>query len=154
MIFTFAFAPGILSPFTESGQQNTVTVDRVADHLSQDMLGSPAEPYVLNRTCTVAFFDGSSPPQCRWDSGSLNDKLGLGQFVDANVTIIGNVSGGPDRRLLHWDQNAHEFTEVAADGEVRLATGETPPTSTDEAVTAQRVASLHRDDVTIRVVVW
>jgi hypothetical protein len=154
MIFTFAFAPGILTPFTESSQQNTVTVDRVADHVAADMLGNPDEPYVLDRPCTVSFFEGTSPPDCRWESGTLNEKLGLGEFVDVNVSITGNVSGGPGTSLVYWDEDDHEFTESSSVGDVALAAGETPPSSYNAAVSAERVASLHRDDVTITVVIW
>lgn len=154
MMFTFAFVPGILSPFTESGQQNTVTVDRVADHLSQDMLGSPDQPYVLDRSCTVAFFDGSSPSDCRWESGTLNEKLGIGKLLDVNVTITGNVTDSAGSSQVYWDEDTHEFTQDSSDGEVTLATGQSPPASSDATVSAQRVASLHGQDVKIRVVIW
>src|SRR6056297_2400768 len=57
IIFIFLFAPGILTPFTVTGQSETVSVDRTADYLAQDALGNPEQPYVLDRGCTVAFFD-------------------------------------------------------------------------------------------------
>lgn len=155
MVFTFAFVPGILTPFTDSGQQDTVTVDRVASHVGQNVLGSPSQPYVLDRRCTVAFFDGSPPPgDCEWESGDRNEQLGVGEFVAVNVTITGNVTDDPGSSVVHWDDDADRFTDRAANGEVPLTVGETPPPRNDATVTARRVASLDGQDVTVTVVLW
>lgn len=54
--FVIAFIPGLLQPFTESETENTVTANRVANTLSEGMLGDVEEPYILDKSCTIAFF--------------------------------------------------------------------------------------------------
>jgi hypothetical protein len=56
VVFVFAFAPSMIDPFSEGHEEETVAVNRVADSLSQGMLGDPAEPYVIDRECLFAFF--------------------------------------------------------------------------------------------------
>lgn len=156
IIFTFAFVPGILTPFTDSGQQDTVTVDRVANHLGQDLLGGPDDPYVLDRHCTVGFFDrdGSIASDCRWADEDLHEQLGVSESLNVNVTISGNVTTDPGSSILHWDDSGKDLTEDSAVGDIPMTVGDAPPEDNDATVSATRVASLHREGVTITVVVW
>lgn len=44
VVFVLAFAPGMLDPFTGSAGEKRVASNRIADALSQGMLGDPADP--------------------------------------------------------------------------------------------------------------
>jgi len=160
IVFIFSFAPGILTPFTVTGQSDAVTVDRVADQLSQDLLGSPEEPYVLDRGCTVVFFDrsGENDPdfddhECRFDDEALNDQVGLSNSTSVNVTVRGNLTGGTESTQLYWDTGDRTLENESNADTVRLAIGDTPE---DRRATtaATRVVRLHGADVTMRVVVF
>lgn len=159
IIFIFLFAPGILTPFTLTGQSEAVTVDRTADYLGQDALGSPSEPYLLDRGCTVDFFDRSAddPPvtgdrDCRYESANLTEQLGLSDTKTVNVTIVGNLTGGQESTQLYWDEDERTLTNSSADGDVKLSIGD-DITQRQATTTATRVVRLHGRDVTMRVVV-
>lgn len=164
IIFIFVFAPGILTPFTVTGQSEAVTVDRTADYLAQDALGSPDEPYVLDRGCTVAFFDRSAddPPDtnddtCRYDGDPLNEQLGLADFRAVNVTLRANLSGGGGLSQLYWDTNDRELAttddpdHVDSD-HVELTIGDSLE-SQRSTTTATRIVTIAGEDVTMEVVV-
>lgn len=158
VLFVFLFAPGMLQPFTVGTQEETVSANRIADQLAQDMLGAPGSPYVLDRYCTIEFFADNAPSQCRFGSGSLQEKLGVKDRQNVNVTIDGNVSTANthDERLC-WDDSDEALQEVPTapgDCSTIFAIGSTPPQDNDASVTASRVVSLYGEDVTIRVVMW
>lgn len=164
IIFTFTFAPTILTPFETSGQQDTITADRVADQLSQGLLGHPASPYVLDRHCTVAFFDRigpdtvhDAPARCRYGNGTLTQQLGLGVTANVNISLVGDLDGSATgSNLLYWNESNNALGERPSGGadEVVLAAGESPPIQNDATVSGTRVVSLAGHDVTMRVVVW
>lgn len=70
--FTLAFIPGLVDPFTGGLEEETVAVNRVADSLSQGTLGDPSKPYVLDRECTIIFFESRSSSS--EDSGGDDDR--------------------------------------------------------------------------------
>nr|WP_162413217.1 hypothetical protein [Haloarcula salina] len=163
LIFIFLFVPGLLSPFTEGAQEETVVSNRVADGLTKSMLGSPERPYRLDRYCTVEFFDDqAAPASCAgsWSGGQpVESQVGLDPTRQhLNVTIYGNVStagSGSDR--LCWDDTAEAIVEegnASATCSVPFSRGETAPTNNDQSVTATRVVSLDHHDVTVSVEVW
>ena len=158
IFFIFLFAPGILTPFTVSGQSDAVTVDRTADYLSQDALGGPDEPYVLERSCTVAFFNrsGDDPPgtsDCRYEDEPLREQLGLAETRTVNVTITGNVSGGVTASQLYWDtENRTLAAAPVDDDDVPLTIGDDIE-QRRATTTATRVVTLNGKDVTMTVVV-
>ena len=169
VMFIFLFVPGIVAPFTVGAQDETVTVNRVADGLTQDQLGSSQRPGVLGTACTVDFFehaeDGTDITACGPPKDDLADFVGIKDRQNANVTVHGNITAA-DRRteLLCWDVDdglVEADGDGAADGEcdyggsdTLLAAGETPPTTNADAVTATRVASLAGEDVTVVVEMW
>ncbi len=166
MLFVFSFAPGILQPFTVSGQSDTVTVDRVANRLGQQVFANASAPYAFDRHCTVAFFDRSgpdavhsAPARCPYDDGTLNEQLGLLDRANVNVTILGNASASPaGSHPLFWDDSDQQLREVPAatpqSGDTVLSAGSSIPTRNQATVTATRVGLLAGEDVTIRVVMW
>lgn len=94
VVFVFGFIPTIFAPFEDPTGSNTILADRSADRLSNDLLvDSPEQPAVLNRTCTVGFFDadGAAPTGCRYDDDSdganLSTAMGTSSVTNLNVTI-------------------------------------------------------------------
>jgi hypothetical protein len=162
--FVFLFVSSAVSPFTGNPQDDTVTANRVADELASDQLGSPADPYVLDTFCTRAFFDslegGSVPERCAYGNDSLNDRVGIPDRQDLNVTIVGNVTGPPTATdtpvPLCWDEDDRRLVN-ATDGsgtcDVALTAGP-DPTGEESTITARRAVSLAGRDAILVVEVW
>lgn len=150
----FLFVPGMLQPFTEGGQEDIVSANRVADSLTQGALTDPRTPHVLDPECTVRLFNRSYSPDCRYPDSSLNAQLGLSANAFVNVSIRGNVSAGGADELLCWDQTDDKLTTRGGDCDDLLATGDTPPRNTQSSVTARRVVEINDTDVSLIVRVW
>ncbi|WP_380679751.1 DUF7287 family protein [Salinigranum sp. GCM10025319] len=88
--FVFAFVPVMFQPFSTT-QSDPLVADRVANRLATDVLGDPAEPYVLDETCTEVFFDGGDPSSygCHYAYTDASDHphLAMGVEADANVNV-------------------------------------------------------------------
>jgi hypothetical protein len=137
IVFVFAFIPGMFTPFEADTGSDAVMADRVADRLSADLLvDSPADPSVLNATCTSAFFNGSDPPGCRYSdhAGSLRTAVGVGDTVRVNVTV-------------------ENSTGVRTLDGTPLAAGDTP-SSVDTPIIAKRVVLLENEQNRLLVRVW
>jgi len=154
LIFVFTFIPGLLTPFTTTDEQAPALSDRLADKLSQGMLGDPAEPYVLNSTCAADFFDlgGSPASYCRYDDGDLSDRLNIKERTNVNVTLEGDIDDDGQNSLLCWDGSSLQESTGCAGTD--LIVGDTPPPDNDATVTARRVVYMAGEDVTMKVVVW
>ncbi|QSG11366.1 putative pilin/flagellin [Halapricum desulfuricans] len=152
----FLFVPGALQPFEEGGQEDLVTVNRVADQLAEQSLSEPTTPYVLSENCTVAFFDAA--PECGY-SGTLSERVGLTdrQFVNITVRASGDASSETSP-LLCWNDSAPPGERLVPiddcdDDATRLSAGSTPVES-QPTVTARRVVELDGQDVFLVVVLW
>lgn len=160
LAFVLVFVPGMLQPFTGGTQDDTPASNRVADDLSQRLLGDAGEPYALDRECTRAFFNDSvSSDQCEFDNSlSLEQRVGVVDHAHVNVTLRGNVtdSGGTD--ILCWDDASGAYVERddcdTSVGDTLLTRGPNPVTTGGKTVSARRVALLDGHDVTIEVVMW
>jgi hypothetical protein len=156
------FVPGILQPFVRGGQDDVVTANRVGDSLSKGLLSEPGSPYLLDSECTVAFFEGDSPAECRYAGSTIRERLGLSDTQFVNVTVRGNVSqSGPDGvdELLCWDTSTASLSEqrdVDCSGAdfVPLSAGGDPPANAESSVTARRIVSLEDTDVHLVVKLW
>lgn len=163
LIFIFLFIPGLLSPFTEGAQEETVASNRVADNLTKSMLGSPSQPYRISRYCTVKFFENvTAPASCDggWSGGTpVETQMGLNEKrKNLNITVRGNVStAGTGSDILCWDTTAEAIVEKP-DGttscDIEFTRGDSAPVTSDQSVTATRVVSLSRHDVTVSVEMW
>lgn len=160
ILFVFLFVPGLLSPFTQSTQSETVSSDRVADQLTKGMLGSPRRPYVLDEYCTVQFFANESAEGCGFeDQTALERQFGFESATQhINVTVRGNASTTTESDdLLCWDADDEMLVDVGTNcdsTDTPLTRGEEPPATNDASVTALRVALLHGQDVTVYVEMW
>jgi hypothetical protein len=159
VLFTFAFLPSVLDPFDVVAEENPTLADRTADDLAHGQLGSPEEPNILDRFCTVAFFETGPPPgECRYDGETLEERLGLGLGQNANVTLF------QSEQRLCWTDDAGDaepglVESDSADcdpssGDTVLAVGDQRPGSTDTSITSRRVVTLYGETVVIEVMLW
>jgi len=165
LLFIFLFLPGILSPFTASAQDETVSANRAADQLASGMLASPSEPYVLDSYCTVAFFENKNA-DCQFQKGNIESQLGVDttyQFV--NVSLRGNLTApsgtqeymcwdgdGPDTGLVNTS-TCDESPGSDDPDDTHFTRGDPVPTS-QASVTSVRVVTIDGHDVTLYVEMW
>jgi hypothetical protein len=159
VLFVFTFVPGILQPFDLSGEEEPAVSNQIADSLTQDLLGSPGQPHVLNTYCTVSFFDGneSATSRCRYDSTSPAEQFDLAETQNVRI-VMSETFEEDDRPSLCWTPEGDGGPELdsgdcTAD-DIELATGSDPPGNDTSTVTARRVVSLHGQSVTMEVLVW
>jgi hypothetical protein len=158
VVFAFSFVPGILQPFELSDDENPSKSDRIANHLSQDMLGSTEQPHDLDRYCTVAFFNETydASDSCNYNGGSLSDVFNLDGTTSVNITLKGNISGtGSANDQLCWgDGELVDTSDSACGSDDVLARGDEVTDGEGTTITARRVVFLNGRSVTLEVVLW
>jgi hypothetical protein len=155
LLFVLLFLPGVLSPFTSGSQVEIGLTNRIADSLSEGLLGDPATPHVLNTTCTVAFFDDNSPGYCRHSGSNLTSRLGLKSYQQTNITMKANITGDDARERLCWDDSNDQLVWIGhSNCTTPLMIGPTPPADFDTAMTASRTVRLEGTETTMTVEVW
>jgi len=161
LAFIVVFVPGMLQPFVGGTQAETPAANRIADDLSQRLLGNASHPYALETDCTREFFTAGAPAACQFDAGTLQEQVGVLDRTNVNVTIRGNVTGDADEATLCWNDAGDEFVEQddatcspGVGGDVLLARGSDPTVQGGKTISARRVALLQGHDVTIEVVLW
>jgi len=159
VMFVFTFVPGILQPFDLSGEGEPAVSNQIADSLTQDLLGSPKQPHVLDTYCTVSFFDGneSATSRCRYNSTVPAEQFGLPERQDVRIVMSERFEEG-ERTSLCWtpeDAGGPELYGGDCTGDdIELVAGSDPPNNGTSTVTARRVVSLHGQSVTVEVLVW
>lgn len=168
MVFAFSFVPGILQPFELSDDEEPSLSDRIANSLSQEKLGSAEHPHVLDRYCTVAFFDGDTPPECNFDDTDPEVLFNLDRFQNVNITLKGNVTEKDTGvQQLCWsdespvgdnepgliERNHPDFDCDTGAGDVILSKGDDAG-GQGTTITARRVVSLNDESVILEVVLW
>lgn len=154
-----AFLPEMIEPFSTNPTENPLVADRVANQLIDFQLAGPS-PGVLDTTCTLYFFNTTEDPTpCPSfnSTDSLNDKLGIDDAINVNVTIEQNVTGGPEPDLLCGDLTDETVTDPPCDGgnEFALAVGDAPPDGQVSVSVARRGVYLDgRQDAILFVRVW
>jgi hypothetical protein len=155
LIGVLVFVSGTMEPFTEGSQEDIGVADRVADSLAEGLLVDPAEPHILDTTCTVEFFAGNSPADCRHSGSSLTERVGVKNWQLINVTMQTDLTGGPDEEVLCWDSTDERVVARSTAGcDQQFTVGPTPPPRVGDTVTARRVVSINGTDTTMRVEVW
>jgi len=161
LLFAFTFVPGILDPFEVRGEEEPAISDRVGNTLATDMLGSPETPNVLDRHCTVAFFNDSvDDSDCSFDNDEgLQERLDLAIYTNINVTIVNSSSGN----------TPYCWTSTTLSVEPTLVERSSPdcnpgdddvfsigdePTEGRTTITARRTVIVGGEIATLRVVVW
>jgi hypothetical protein len=163
--FVFLFVSSAVTPFTGNPQDDTVTANRVADELSADLLGSPADPYVLDPFCTREFFatlntspQTKGPTECAYNGTSLTERVAVQSRQNVNVTIVGNLTGPPTDTdtpvTLCWDEGDRQLlAQSNSDCDVDFAVGPNPA-GEDSTITARRSVSVAGRDAILVVEVW
>jgi len=159
--FVVSFLPGMFQPFEAGGGDEIVAADRVANQLSRSLLAGGPEPFILDGSCTSEFFAlaGSpaeaSPPDCRFDGTTLQERLGWADDANVNVQLVGEDAdndGDPD---LLCDDGTGTIDET---GDQSCATtfeaGETPPDESGSVVVTRRVVSIQHREATLLVRMW
>jgi hypothetical protein len=155
LIGVLVFVSGTMQPFTEGSQEDIGVADRVADSLAEGLLVDPAEPHILNATCTVEFFADNSPSQCRHSGSNLTERVGVKNWQLINVTMQSDLTGGPDEEIVCWDSTDERVVyRGAADCDRQFTVGPTPPSGVGDTVTARRIVTIDGTDATMRVEVW
>lgn len=152
LVVTFAagFMPEMYAPFDDEPQRPQVA-DRSADRLVATLAESPANPSVLNESCTVTVLRGTNAG-CGYDpSEDLTEHLGVGSRYRLNVSLRRNVTADPGLELLCTDGS--DVTDCTA-GSDRLALGPAPPTDRSSVDTTRRVVYVDGRDATVVVSVW
>jgi len=151
-----AFMPQMTGPFT-TGQQDPLMADRVAAQLVDDQLGDPTTPSVLNTTCTMYFFNGTSGDPCvEFDAtDDVTGKVGVDESVLVNVSLRQNVSGDSDPDIVCGSPDG-TVSAPACGGtdEAFMATGSPPPDVSGSVTTAHRYAVFGDAGVYVVVRVW
>jgi len=157
LLFVFAFVPGILEPFTGTTQEEPVVANRIANQLAQGTLGSSTAPYVLDRQCTVRFFSGASPGSCQYSGGTLEERVGVSETQNLNVTLQTNLTGDSDTEIACWDDSNKELvpaSDSSCDTADTAFTAGGSPGNQENTVTAERTVSLRGQGLQLRVVTW
>ncbi|WP_049987926.1 DUF7287 family protein [Halobellus rufus] len=138
--FVVAFVPTIFAPFESA--EGPQTADRLATSLSSDRLGDPAEPYLLNETCTSGLFDqlnggDGATATCQFNTtaDTTAELFALDGARDANVSIH-ELEGG-----------------VATVNGTTLSAGPELP-DTRSVTSAQRVVAIGGETYRLLVRVW
>lgn len=156
LIAVFVVISGTLSPFTLGGQEDIVVTNRVASSLSEGLLGDPANPHVLNTTCTVDFFTGGAAATgCRYSDPPLTERIGVKDWKRANITLKSNLSDdGTKLKTLCWDDGNDRFLEKGdADCDSDMHVGESALSDGGSSVTARRIVSIDGIDATLTVTI-
>jgi hypothetical protein len=161
LISVFLFIPGTLEPFTQGSQEEIVTVNRLADQLSEGQLGDPATPHQLNTTCTVRFFGVQGRNvnlDCNYRGKNLTERLGMKNYRFVNVSLQRLNQSDSGNTLLCWHRRAGRPNEVVEQGsgncDLLFAAGGTPPDTSSSSVSARRVVTINGTSATMVVEVW
>ncbi|NHX36231.1 MULTISPECIES: DUF7287 family protein [Halolamina] len=138
--FVVATIPGMFAPFVGAGDAQIA--DRVATSVATERLGAPDEPYLLDRNCTVAFFDqldgGTTvPSDCRFDTDA--------------TTIQGMFALEPGQAMQIRIENTGGGAAVV-DG-TTLAAGSDPPSGVS-VTTARRTVAIDGTTYWLEVRAW
>lgn len=157
----FTLVPGALAPFTGSGQEETVAVNRVADQVAEGALVTSGEPYILNGTCTREFFaNDTGPGYCPYSGDTLTERVGLLPRDNVNVTLL-EMDGDATEDALCWDDAASAVTSTTdadctpgSNDDVVYRIGPTPPRERGAVVTARRSVSVDGRAAVLLIKMW
>lgn len=154
IVFVFVFVPGILTPFTQTAQEETVTTNRVADLVTKDLAASPSEPYILDGECAAALLSNAADPGCGFSGSTLEARLDLGEFQSVNITLRGAPNWN-NEAVACWDSGENTVVNVSnATCDTELRAGDVPPEGSDSVVTARRIVSIEGTVLAMEVQVW
>ena len=144
----FTFVPSIFEPFTSAGSSAPIGADRVATHLTTQLLAADAAtPSALDAACTAAFFAGD---------GGLSDEADCGFDADDPVEeLVGVDERDIQVAVLDLEDPPRGGTPIERSVEDTTYTlsRESGGTPTNVAV-ASRIVSIDGDSYRLVVKVW
>lgn len=152
LIGVLVFLSGAFEPVGAAAQDTRPTADRVAGSLSTGLLGDPATPYLLGTSCTVDFFEGTSPADCRYTGSTVQERVGLDSTTSVNIKLRELTDSHTDGDLLCWDADAEEVTTTGCD--TTFEVGADPPGDSTATVTAERIVRIDGTDAALIVELW
>lgn len=144
----FAFVPTMFEPFSTAGGGTPIVADRVATHLTGQLLAvDPASPTALSGACTAAFFGTdsglASDADCGFDpTGDLAVLVGVD---DRDVSIA--------VREVSADPRSGPAVERTVDGTDYTLNRETDGVPSNVAI-ASRIVTVGGDRYRLVVKVW
>jgi hypothetical protein len=146
----FAVLPGLVEPETESGDTATVAA-RAGIEVTDELLGSPDRPGVLNETCTERFFNTTQGPgECPWDRNirerdneNLTAALGVSNYTYFNLSVVPNATANGTVSALDTPR-----------GRTNLTIGRPAPTESVSVVTVRRAVLVNGSVQQLRVRAW
>lgn len=138
LIFVVMFLPHLTDPFTSEVEAGSAAEsDRIAAQLTHDSLRASGESsYVLDEDCTVEFFD-TDADYCEEGVSDRRAIIPINQHSKYNITLR-NIPNG----------------SIATAQGTRLATGPTPPDSTEATFQSVRIVSVDGTAYELHVNVW
>lgn len=150
-----AFVPGMLEPFQTGPQESTVIADRVATQLVEETLVEDGKHYILNGTCTLAFFNASkSDAGCAFDNArGLEERLGVSNS-NLNLSIHYDFDSDKVAEPACWNETDGRLVGCGdPDADWQLSENRVPP-DTGSVIVGRRVAHLEGRAVEVFVRVW
>ena len=144
----FTFVPSIFEPFGTAGGGTPIGADRVATHLTGQLLAvDPASPTALSGACTAAFFgaDGGLADDADCGFDPTDDLAALVGVGDNEVSIA--------VREVSADPRSGPTVERTVDGTDYTLSRETEGVPSNVAV-ASRIVSIDGDRYRLVVKVW
>jgi hypothetical protein len=146
----FAFLPGLVEPETSSGDTAQVA-ERAGIEVTDELLGSPDRPGVLNETCTERFFNTTQGPgDCPWarnvgerDNENLTAALGVSNYTYFNLSVVPNATANGAVSSLETPR-----------GRTNLTIGRSVPEESVSVVNVRRAVLVNGSVQQLRVRAW
>lgn len=149
------FVPGMLEPFQTGPQESTVIADRVATQLVEGTLVDGGEHYVLNETCTLAFFNASkSDAGCAFDNDrTVEERLAVSN-ANLNVSIHYDFASDGTAEPSCWNETGGQLVACGGSSADWQLAENRAPGETGSVIVARRVGHLDGKAVEVLVRVW
>jgi hypothetical protein len=146
----FAVLPGLVEPETSSGDTASVAA-RAGVETTDELLGKPDRPGVLNETCTERFFNTTQGPgTCPWgqnigerDNENLTAALGVSNYTYFNLSIVPRDDANDTVSALETPR-----------GRTNLTIGRPLPSGSVSVVNVRRAVLVNGSVQQLRVRAW
>ncbi len=157
LAFVIAFVPTLFDPFSAATTASPVVGDRVAAGVASDLLAAtPANPGVLDPSCTVAFFAANATlandADCRFNASvAPGDQFGLdGDGVQVVIHALDERNPAENATNLTVTTEHGRFQDV----ELLRPTAGPSGTAGDDVTVSQRLVSIGGTQYRLTVRVW
>lgn len=146
--FIVSFVPELTVPYQE--QENPLIAERATSDLVETRLAASDTPGSLKKSCVLAFFNGTTVPDCEYDTDSpLTDQLGISPQYSVNVTLSRSHPDSAELDVLCANDGS-----ISTCGTDQLSVGPRVPRDNRQVATARRTVYVDGKDAVLRVRVW